>query len=61
MKCLGVDIQAVMGYEGRGPARVAFEQGESNIDYQTTSGYLSNVVPLVEEGKAIPLFLWFIR
>lgn len=53
---LGVDVQAVMGYEGRGPARVAFEQGESNIDYQTSSGYLSNVVPLVEEGKAIPLF-----
>jgi tripartite-type tricarboxylate transporter receptor subunit TctC len=53
---LGVDIQAVMGYEGRGPARVAYEQGESNIDYQTTSAYLNSVVPLVEEGKAIPLF-----
>lgn len=53
---LGVEIQAIMGYEGRGPARVAFEQGESNIDYQTTSAYVSNVIPLVEEGKAIPLF-----
>ncbi|MFB3816835.1 MAG: Bug family tripartite tricarboxylate transporter substrate binding protein [Candidatus Methylomirabilales bacterium] len=52
---LGIELKAVLGYEGRGPARLAFERGESNIDYQTTPGYLSNVVPLVKEGKAVPL------
>lgn len=53
---LGADVKAVLGYEGRGPSRVAFEQGESNIDYQTDSAYKENVVPLVENGKAIPLY-----
>jgi tripartite-type tricarboxylate transporter receptor subunit TctC len=53
---LEVDVQAILGYEGKGASRVAFEQGESNIDYQTTSAYLTNVIPLVQEGKANPLF-----
>jgi hypothetical protein len=53
---LGIDVDANLGYEGRGPARVSFEQGESNIDYQTTSAYHSNVEPLVEEGTAEPLY-----
>lgn len=53
---LGLDVKAVLGYEGRGPSRVAFEQGESNIDYQTTSAYKNNVEPLVEEGSAVPLY-----
>lgn len=55
-KLLGTDVQAILGYEGRGPSRVAFEQGESNIDYQTVSAYQSNVVPLINDGKAIPLY-----
>ncbi|MGY3717968.1 Bug family tripartite tricarboxylate transporter substrate binding protein [Sutcliffiella cohnii] len=53
---LGLDVQAILGYDGRGPSRVAFEQGESNIDYQTTSAYLTTVTPLVEDGKALPLY-----
>ncbi|WP_227937154.1 Bug family tripartite tricarboxylate transporter substrate binding protein [Alkalihalobacillus deserti] len=53
---LELDVQSVLGYEGRGPSRVAFEQGESTIDYQTTSAYLTNVEPLVQEGFAEPLF-----
>ncbi len=52
---LGVDVKAVLGYEGKGPSRLAFERGESNIDYQTTPAYLASVVPLVKEGKAVPL------
>src|SRR5690606_10023480 len=36
---LGVDLQATFGFEGRGPARLALERGEINIDYQTTSAY----------------------
>lgn len=52
---LGLDVKCVLGFEGRGPARLAFERGETNIDMQTTMAYLSNVVPLVKEGKAVPL------
>ncbi|WP_417500204.1 Bug family tripartite tricarboxylate transporter substrate binding protein [Methylophaga sp.] len=53
---LGADVQAVFGMKGRGAGRLAFERGEVNLDSQTTSAYLKKVVPLVEEGKAIPLF-----
>jgi hypothetical protein len=52
---LGLEVKAVLGYEGRGAGRLAFERGESNIDYQTTPAYLASVVPLIREGKAIPL------
>ncbi len=52
---LGLDVKTVLGYEGRGTARLAFERGESNLDYQTTPAYLASVVPLVREGKAVPL------
>ena len=55
---LGLDVKAVMGMKGRGAGRLAFERGETNIDYQTSSAYLSNVTPLVEEGTAVPLFSW---
>lgn len=53
---LEMDVEAILGYDGRGPSRVAFESGESNIDYQTTTAFLTNVTPMVEEGKAKPLF-----
>ena len=53
---LGMDVKGVLGYEGRGPARLAFERGESNIDQQTTPAYSSTVAPLVKAGKAIPVF-----
>ena len=53
---LGLDVQAVFGFRGRGAGRLAFERGEVLIDYQTSSAYLKNVVPLVESGDAIPLF-----
>lgn len=52
---LGLEVKTVLGYEGRGAARLAFERGESNIDYQTTPAYLASVVPLIKEGKAVPL------
>lgn len=52
---LGTDLDATFGFEGRGPARLAFERGEVNTDYQTTSAYLTQVKPLVDEGKAVPL------
>lgn len=53
---LGMDVQAVFGFRGRGAGRLAFERGEVLIDYQTSSAYLKNVVPLVESGEAVPLF-----
>lgn len=52
---LDVDLEATFGFEGRGPALLAFQRGEVNVDYQTTSAYLTQVQPLVDEGKAIPL------
>jgi tripartite-type tricarboxylate transporter receptor subunit TctC len=54
---MGLDVDPVFGL-ARGPARLAFERGESLIDYQTSSAYLRNVVPLIKAGKAVPLFSW---
>lgn len=53
---LGADVQAVFGMRSRGEGRLAFERGEADIDFQTTSAYLGNVEPLVAAGKAVPLF-----
>lgn len=53
---LQLEVQAVFGFRGRGAGRLAFERGEVKIDYQTSSAYLKNSVPLVENGEAIPLF-----
>lgn len=55
---LGMKVEAIFGMKGRGAGRLAFERGEVNIDYQTTSSYLSKVTPLAKEGKAIPLWTW---
>jgi tripartite-type tricarboxylate transporter receptor subunit TctC len=54
---LGLDVDPVFGLS-RGEGRLAFERGEALIDYQTTSAYISNVVPLIKSGKAVPLFSW---
>ena len=51
-------VQHVFGFKGRGDGRLAFERGEVNIDYQTSSAYLKNVQPLVDAGQAVPLFSW---
>ncbi|SEA73488.1 hypothetical protein [Rubrimonas cliftonensis] len=53
---LGLDVKSVLGFNGRGPVRLAFEQGEVNIDYQFTPVYLTQVVPSVEAGTATPLW-----
>jgi hypothetical protein len=52
---LEMDAKGVLGFKGRGEARIAFERGETNLDYQTTPAYTATVVPLINEGKAIPL------
>ena len=55
---LGLDVQIVFGMQGRGQGRLAFERGETPIDYQTSSAFISQVMPLVREGKAAPLCSW---
>lgn len=55
---LGLDVQHIIGYPGRGEGRMAFEHGEADIDYQTTSAYLRSSVTLVQKGEAVPLFAW---
>ena len=53
---LDLDVKAILGFNGRGPVRLAFEQGELNLDYQFTPVYLTQVVPSVAEGRAVPLW-----
>lgn len=53
---LDLNVRHVFGMSSRGETRMAFERGEANIDYQTSSSYLANIVPMVEAGKAVPLF-----
>lgn len=53
---LGLDVKTVLGFNGRGPVRLAFEQGELNLDYQFTPVYLTQVVPSIEAGTAVPLW-----
>lgn len=53
---LQLPVKVVLGFEGRGPIRLAFERGETNFDFQFTPVYLTQVVPLVQERRAVPLF-----
>ncbi|MDD9821565.1 MAG: tripartite tricarboxylate transporter substrate-binding protein [Gammaproteobacteria bacterium] len=55
---LGVNVKAVFGMKGRKDGRLAFQRGETTIDYQTTSSYLANVKPEADAGKAVALFSW---
>ncbi len=57
-KMLGLQVDPVFGVEGRGDGRLMFERGEANIDYQTSSAYIANVQPLVDDGSAVPIFTW---
>ena len=57
-KLLNLNVKPIFGFRGRGAGRLAFERGETHIDYQTSSAYLRNVIPLVQSGDAVPLFSW---
>ncbi len=52
---LEVEVEAVFGFEGRGPVNLALQRGEIDIDYQTTSAYGPAVKGLVDSGQAVPL------
>lgn len=55
-QAMDLKVQHVFGFKGRGDGRLAFERGEVNIDFQTSSAYMKSVKPLVDAGQAIPLF-----
>jgi hypothetical protein len=55
-RLLGLDVDHVFGFPGRGEGRLGFERGEFTIDYQTTTAYLRSSLPLVKNGEAVPLF-----
>lgn len=55
MDVLKKPVDATFGFEGRETALLAYQRGEVNIDYQTTAAYKTQVEPLVEKDKAVPL------
>lgn len=55
---LGMKVEPVFGVKGRSDGRLMFERGEANIDYQTSGAYISNVMPLVDGGTAVPMMTW---
>ena len=57
-EALGLRVRHVFGMRGRGEGRLALERGEATIDYQTTSAFLRQVVPMVQAGQVVPLFSW---
>lgn len=52
---LGVDVRSVLGFTGRGPIRLAFERGETNVDFQFTPVYMTQVASSVEDGSSVAL------
>lgn len=56
LEALGVKVDGIFGFEGRGPTRLAVQRNETDLDFQTTATYLSQVQPLVDAGEAFPLF-----
>lgn len=52
---LELDVDVTLGFEGRADAATALQRGEVSIDYQTTSAYLSQIEPLVEDGDVAEL------
>lgn len=56
LESLGVPIRGVFGFEGRGPTRLAVQRGETNLDFQTTATYLSQLADGEKTGEVVPLF-----
>jgi hypothetical protein len=55
LSILGVNYEPIFGFD-EGPQRIAFEQGEVDVIYNTTPAYLSGGKDLVERGIATPLY-----
>lgn len=52
---LDLNVRTVLGFTGRGPVRLAFDRGETNLDFQFTPVYMTQVADQVASGKVIPL------
>ena len=52
---LGINVHSVMGFEGRAAARLAYERGETNVDFQLIAAYKRHVEPMVAARRAIPI------
>lgn len=52
---LGLNVNTVLGFQGRGPARLSMERGETNIDFQFTAAYLTQIEAQVEAGRVVAL------
>lgn len=55
-RMLGIDVQFVTGFPGRSEGLLAFEKGETNVDFQTSAAYIRSAAPLVKNGSATALF-----
>ena len=53
---LGINLEVTFGAEGRSEGFEAFEEGEADVDFQTTAAYLGGPAALVNDGDAFPLF-----
>jgi tripartite-type tricarboxylate transporter receptor subunit TctC len=53
---LGLDVAPIMGMRGRNDARLAYERGELNIDYQNLFLYDDQIEPMIKAGKSVPIF-----
>lgn len=56
LEALDVPNRGVFGFEGRGPSRLSAQRGETTLDFQTTSTYLSQLADGVKTGETVPLF-----
>lgn len=56
LEVLGSGVNGVFGFESRGAARLALERGETDIDFQTTSSWLSPLAEMAENEEVYPLF-----
>ena len=52
---LDLDVKPIYGIN-RGDARPGFERGEFNLNFDSSQSYPTQVQPLVDSGKAVPLF-----
>jgi tripartite-type tricarboxylate transporter receptor subunit TctC len=52
---LGVKVKPIFGMT-RGDVYPSFQRGEVNVDFSINNAYKEQVLPLVEQGLAVPLF-----
>ena len=55
-KLLGVNVRHVVGFDGSGATRLAFERGETNLNMDSAAAYQAIVESRAAAGEIIPLF-----